>query len=211
LRGIEFTDLSASVDALEVFRDFLEAAQNDVQRLRWAIIAGHQAAQAFMISTLAGSDGTGVLTRQDRGKKGEAIKRYKEALWSGQYPPPICPKNALASFMELYEFLQDDSDGSPMRRYVDSHGFRPKPRDLERVKRLNELRNGLIHFEPGGWLIESGYAVEALIGAYIVLAFTIEDCELITWYPQNREASISVLCSARDSLDALCTMHHVAR
>ena len=210
--GIWFTDLSAALDALEVLRDFLRAAETNRQRLRWAIVAAHQATQSFMISTLAGTDGTGVLTKRGSKAKKESVQRYKEALWGGQHPPPDPPKNALASFMELYEFLQDDSEGSPMRRYVNSHGYVPGEQDSARMERLNQLRNGFIHFEPGGWFIKPAYAVEALVGAYAVLKFTIEDCPLIAWYPSELQGTATALLHEVDEyIERLCAKHGVSR
>ena len=73
--NIVFDDLEAALDALEVGVDFVEQSRSNVQRLRWAIIAIHQATQGFMIRALKGSDGTGVLT-----EKGST----NNALW---YPP----------------------------------------------------------------------------------------------------------------------------
>ena len=80
------------------------------------------------------------------------------------------------------------------------------------MERLNELRNGFIHFKPGWWSVEAGYAVEALLGVYTILAFLIQGCPLITWYPDNlKPASLSFLAEVNESLDRLCLAHDVSR
>jgi hypothetical protein len=99
-----------------------------------------------------------------------------------------------------------------MRRFVDSHAFVPGQNDTERLTRLNALRNQLIHYAPGGWLLDPGYAIEALLGAYAVLVFLIEETRLVSWYPaQPQESTAALLKDIDASLDRLCDQHGVSR
>jgi hypothetical protein len=198
---LELSPLVAAVDSLETFADFLGDAVSKPNKLRWAVIACHQATQDFMVATLAGSDGTGALTRT--GPKKKKVQEYKKALWSGE-PGVWPPDRALASFEELYESLKDGSEESEMRRYVDSEPFKPGPEDDKLIERLNELRGEFSHYKPGHLAIEVGYALDALRGALKVLRFLIHESPMITWYPDDRQPrAMTALQKADDALAKL--------
>lgn len=193
--NIVFNDLTAAVDALEVSVEFVEQAVREIQRLRWAIIAAHQATQCFMIRALRGSDGTRILTQRANERLCRSIGEYKAKLWNyanqgGDFPTP--PPRALASFPELYNKVKDPGPGG-MGQFTVSKAFSPDPDDDKNIAAFNKLRNDFIHFGPGVWILDPGLAVASLNSAFRLMAFLAFKSHNVLWYPSEVEDEAKVL------------------
>lgn len=170
--SVVFNDLTAAVDALSLCADMLEDSEANPQRLRWAIIASHQAAQCWMIRALSRNGEARVLNA-----KRKDVKEYLQALhdypMTGKYPN--APTRALLSFEKLYKKVQDPSPAG-IGQMMNSLAFEPDSDTDRYIRDLNTFRNEFIHFGPGYWILESCW-----------------DSNNVLWYPLELQAEANDL------------------
>jgi hypothetical protein len=147
-------ELSPEVEAmraLERFRDELRRAESDPYDWKWAIIAGHNALQAFMVAALDSTARTGLFSRN-------SIREFED-WWRSRDEARNPPEPELASFMLLFGRLnlpfnvREDMDAINNWRKDFSHflystwvvSVRPLPRRFLSCLRLIEY----VGWEPG--------------------------------------------------------------
>lgn len=132
-----------AIRSLEKFYQFILEAKEDVYQWKWAIIALHNSAQAFMVLALKGTIDFNVL----KPKYKKQWMRYFNS--QKQLPMPSEKTLYLDNFLELYKRTKSDE----MNMYVNSKYFLSNPEYDESIEKLNELRNNFIHFIPCGWIV----------------------------------------------------------
>jgi len=126
-----------AVRALEQAALLLPQVAADPYAWKWVVLALHNALQGFMVLALQGTWAVRVMKRADRRAILAAHARgaLEAALRQGD----------LEYFEELYDQIKKEKH---MRLNTFSKAFRPGPTQTESVKRLNALRNDLVHFVP---------------------------------------------------------------
>lgn len=204
--NVVFDHLSAAVDALEVGVGFLERAEANVQRFRWAIIAMHQALHCFMVTALRGTEGVRPLDQ-----KRKLVKKFLSRLLAyrargGQFPSQ---PQALDSFLNLYAKVKDASPAG-MGQLVTSKAFTAEPEDDRAIEKLNELRNRFVHFTPSAWVLDPAPAIAPLRSALKVTSFLAFESQNILWSacPEEMEAQTEQLVTRGGrSLDRLSAVY----
>lgn len=140
------TPENEAVRALERFRDELLRAEQEPYDWKWAIIAGHNAIQNFMVCALDSSGRENLFT--DRYNK-EFEKWWRDLSGTGPAPPPF-----MAVYVELYRRL-----ATPFDVFKDMEG-------------VNCWRNEFIHFLMNTWLV----SVHVLPRRFLQCLRVIEHC-----------------------------------
>lgn len=130
LRTDEYADVEGSLRKAE---ELVQRIEHNASEWKWLLIAVHSATQGMFV--LALSSGNGLLT----------LKSSHAAAWLDAYENggPWPKKLDLDYFMELYEKAKLRL---PAMSVVAEHD--------NAMRRLNELRNGFIHFAAQGWSIQ---------------------------------------------------------
>ena len=184
--NVIFNDLTTAIDALSLCASLIEDSESNVQRLRWAIIVSHQAAQCWMIRALARNGEARVLNtnRKEVLKYLEELRDYPE---TGHYPS--LPSRALESFERLYAKVKDGSPAG-MGQLMNSVAFNPDPEIDRYIADLNSFRNMFVHFGPGGWILESCWAVHCLEASHKLISFLTRDSNNILWFPSELQGDV---------------------
>jgi hypothetical protein len=204
--NVIFDDLSAAVDALEVGVEFLEQAEANVQRFRWAIITMHQALHCFMVTALKGTEGVRPLDQ-----KRKSVKEYLSRLLAyrargGRFPSQ---PQALDSFLKLYAKVKDASPAG-MGQLVTSKAFGAEAENDRAIQKLNELRNRFVHFTPSAWVLDPAVAIAPLRSALKVTSFLAFQSQNILWTacPENMQTQTRQLVARGGrSLDRLSALY----
>ena len=199
-----FDDLGAAVDALEVGVNFMEQPEANAQRLRWAIIAVHQALQCFMVTALKGTEGSRPLAQKSAKRLVRQLLAY--AARRGRFPSQ---PQRLDSFSDLYAKVKDASP-TGMGQLVISKPFRAEPEDDRAIEKLNELRNGFVHCTPGTSILDPAAAIAPLRSALKVISFLAFESQNILWSacPEEMEAQTEQLVARGGrSLDRLSAVY----
>ncbi len=130
LRTDEYLD---TVGSLSKAATLAAAAHQDSTEWKWLLIAVHSATQGMLVLSL--SMGNGLLTL-----KGPHAAAWLKAYRSGG---PWPQKMDLDYFLELYKKAKIRLPANSLSADHD-----------DAVRRLNDLRNGFIHFGAQGWSIE---------------------------------------------------------
>lgn len=131
-----------AIKSLERLYKFIFEVKADTYQWKWAIIALHNSAQAFMVLALKGTIDFNVL-RQDQKNK------WIEYFNSQHQLPMPSKKPRLEYFTELYERTKSNE----MNMYVNSKPFIGDLEDDRSIELLNEFRNNFVHFIPCSWII----------------------------------------------------------
>jgi len=204
--NVVFDDLSAAVDALEVGVEFLEQAEANAQRLRWAIIAMHQAVQCFMVTALKGTEGTRPLDQ-----KRKSVKEFVRRLvgYSARGGPFPSQPQALDRFLKLYAKVKDASP-TGMGQLVTSKAFAAEREDDRAIEKLNELRNTFVHFTPHALVLDPASSIGPLRSALKVISFLAFESQNILWSacPEEMEGQTEQLVARGGrSLDRLSPVY----
>jgi hypothetical protein len=142
-----------AVDAIEMTARFLEEVESNPHRWKWAIIALHNAVQAFMVLALQGTWSVTVLNRTERTRKLLAQREFYRAIEAGDEEAAAKANQVmlfgdgdLATFIQLYGRIKDP-DGI-MEQYVNSVVFVPRAKDDKCMECLAKTRNEFSHFTP---------------------------------------------------------------
>lgn len=131
LRTDEYADTEAS---LRKAAELALRVDNDPTEWKWLLIAVHSATQGmFVLSLSLGS----CLQTLKSSHASALIKAYETG---GKWPE----KTDLDYFLKLYEKTK--------KKISNTYNVTPDHDDA--LQRLNDLRNGFIHFGPQGWSIE---------------------------------------------------------
>jgi hypothetical protein len=199
-----FDDLGAAVDALEVGVNFMEQAQTNAQRLRWAIIAIHQALQGFMVTALRGTEGSRPLAQNSAKRLLRELRDY--VARRGPFPSQA---RRLDDFLNLYLKVKDPS-AAGMGQLVTSRAFGAEPEDDRATKELNDLRNIFVHLTPGTWILYPADAIAPLRSALKVISFLAFESQNILWtaHAEDMQAQTRQLVArGSQSLDRLSAVY----
>lgn len=129
LRTDEYADIESS---LRKAAELAPCVEGDPTEWKWLLIAVHSATQGMFVLSL--SFGNGLLTL----KSSHATAWLKAYETGGKWPV----KMDLDYFLELYKKAKIQV----LANVTTDHDVA--------MRRLNDLRNGFIHFGPQGWSIE---------------------------------------------------------
>lgn len=157
LRTDEYADAAESFRAAARFAD---GAQQNIREWKWLLIAGHSAVQSSLVISLS------------RGDFLQTLKQTNAREWliahesGGPWPAQL----QLDYFLELYR---------KAKRHIvagTSHGghFTYGTQHDDAMRRLNDRRNGFIHFIPQGWSVE-------LRGLPPILASCVDIARHLLW------------------------------
>jgi hypothetical protein len=131
------TDEKADTEnSLKKVAQLSQIVGNDPAEWKWLLVATHSATQGMFVTAL--SLGNGLLT----------LKRGHAAAWLNAYRNggPWPPKLDLDYFLELY--------GKAKSHIVKNGSWQTTDHHDDAMRRLNDLRNGFIHFGAQAWSIE---------------------------------------------------------
>jgi hypothetical protein len=177
-----------AVDAIEMTARFLEEVETNPDRWKWAIVALHNAAQAFMVLALKGTWSVTVTHRDQRTKRLEAEREFRRATEAGDKEAAakanevmLFGEGDLAAFIRLYDRIKDPR--GIMRQFVHSEVFVPRAKDDMCMEGLNNTRNEFMHFMPmtRGFLLTEFPAMTET-GLHVI-SFLVNESNNITWFP----------------------------
>ncbi len=159
-----------AVGAIEHAADTAVTVAGKPLNWKWVIIATHNALQGALVCTLSGTAGVGALSKRSRK---EMLEWFEASRSDPDAPYP--KKEQLAAPLDLWRWAQDASrmgefGGNPLR---------PTAEQDEDVKRLNDLRRGLVHFTPKGWSIEEAGLPRMVLNAADIVG------QLLLQHPAN--------------------------
>ena len=131
------------LDAAESFRaaaKFADEALNQVRAWKWLLIAGHSAVQGSLVLSLSRGDFLQTLKRTNAR---DWLKAHESG---GPWPEQL----RLDYFLELYRKAKENV----LAKHSLGGHFVCEPRHDDSMRRLNDLRNGFLHFFPQGWSVE---------------------------------------------------------
>jgi hypothetical protein len=176
-----------AVDALEMTARFLKEVETNPDRWKWAIIALHNAVQAFMVLALKGTWSVTVEHRDQRTKKLKAQQEFYRATEAGDKEAAAAANEVmvfgegdLAAFIRLYDRTKDPK--GIMRQYTNSKVFVPRAKDDMCMECLNNTRNEFMHFMPmtRGFLLTQFPAITDT-GLHVI-AFLVNESNNVTWH-----------------------------
>ncbi len=176
-----------AVRALEATAQFLEEAESDPTKWKWAIIALHNAVQGFMVLALQGTWNVTVLRREQRERKLKAQQDYYRARKAGDEAAAnaaneimLFGEAELAPFEHLYARIKSPDYG--MRQFMESQHFTARPGDDQCIECLNDLRNEFIHFVPSRRrMLLTRFPAVTEAGLYLI-SFLLRDSKNIHWF-----------------------------
>lgn len=178
-----------AVCSLEAADEFAARALTDERFWKWLLIALHSAVQGFM--ALALEQGNSLLVMRD-----DVRRKWLEAHEQGA----AYPDDRMDYFLALYEKVKSDV----VCRYVSSKKFAPGPSHDYSMDKLNELRNGFIHFMPKAWAIELAGLPKVCLDALDVANFLGWESMTIIWHDVAlRERAELARIKLRESLTTL--------
>lgn len=179
LRTNHWTD---AVMSLETAREFCATVTVDAHRWKWVLIAVHSAVQGFM--ALALEQGNALLVMKDQ----VAAKWLKAHASGAPYP-----EEQMDFFLSLYEKVKSDE----VCRYAESRRFVPGASHDSSMKKLNELRNGFVHFSPKVWSIELAGLPSICLDCLDVAHFLAWESGTIIWHDgelsRRAQAALAIL------------------
>jgi hypothetical protein len=186
LRTDHWTD---AVWSLEAALEFSARLPADEAAWKWLLISVHSAVQGFMAIAL--EHGNALLVMKDH-----IMTKWLKAHDAGQ---PY-PEARMDYFLSLYEKVKSDA----VCGYVGSKHFIADANHDYSMKKLNELRNGFIHFFPQGWSIELKGLPAVCLRSIDVAQFLAWDSRTIIWHSESLEGRASAAMSAlRTNLEAM--------
>lgn len=156
---LRLTQKENAIDSLVRTTIFLQETRKDIFAWKWFIIALHHAAHCFMLVALKNSDSSGVW-------------RHEPGVRTKDGPVDVFHEdNRLIHFMEAFKRIKDPTR---MGGYINAKPFSGQPYHEQSMWHLNDkLRNGLVHYRPDGWSINSRYMVEIAIPVLEVIEFLV--------------------------------------
>jgi hypothetical protein len=181
LKTDEYADVSTS---LRKAADLVQHVASDITEWKWLLVTVHSATQGIFVLSL--SAGNGLLTL-----KSSHAKAWLKAYETGA---PWPQKLDLDYFVELYRktkihvFLRDTS---PTKLVATAEHDKA-------IRRLNDLRNGFVHFGVQAWSIE-------LAGLPTICLRCLEIGRYLGWQSGAVYwTSVRQSTRARRSLNSLC-------
>lgn len=125
--------------------------------VRWSVVAAHSAATSALAAHVSGTANLGALERR-------SYEQHCKALDEGL---PFPSREAVASFSELLQrATEKDAMLEPIGDVRTKTGMLEiDPADIEKLAKLNTLRNRFVHFNSSDWTIEIAYALSAVDAA----------------------------------------------
>jgi len=183
-----------AVTSLEAAQDFCVRVTVDELHWKWVLIAVHSTVQDFM--ALALEHGNALLVMKDR-----VAAKWLEAHATGaQYPD-----EQMDFFLSLYDKVKTDV----VACYVESKKFVPGASHDSSMKKLNELRNGFVHFMPKLWDIDLSGLPAICLDCLDLASFLAWESGTIFWRDEelSRRAQ-TALTALRTELTAIARIYN---
>ena len=162
LRTDEYLD---AAESLRAAAEFADDALHHTRAWKWLLIAAHSAVQgSFVVSLSSGSH----LRALKRTSAHEWLKAYDAG---GPWPSEI----QLDYFLELYRKAKKHVIARPSTSFTCG-----REHDCS-MRRLNDLRNGFIHFSPRGWSIEIAGLPHIVSACTDVTNYLLWDSGAVVW------------------------------
>lgn len=191
LRTSHWTD---AVTSLEAAHDFTGRVAVAPHYWKWVVIAVHSGVQGLM--ALALEQGNSLLVMNDD-RRAKWLRAYEKG-------DPY-PEDRMDTFLSLYEKVKSDE----VCRYVGSSKFVPGMTHDESMRKLNELRNGFVHFFPKAWSIELAGLPSVCLDCLDIAHFLGWDSMTIIWNDvELSDRGRNAIAVLRESLVALATRSH---
>ena len=170
-----------AADAICMASRLSDGLERDIRLWRWVVIALHNAVQGFMVLSLR--HGSGLAALSDK-----SSTEYMEALDTcGPYP-----QEKLDSYLNLYRKVKSKKHGE----IGGNTRFVPSSTEGKNIKRLDTIRNALIHFTPKGWSLDVDGLPQICLDSSRIIAFLGWETENTVWnHPNYREQA--QLCCAK--------------
>lgn len=177
MRTDEYVDTEAS---LRKVAELAPRVEGDPREWKWLLIAVHSATQGMFVLSL--SRANGLLTL----KSSHAAAWLKAYEMGGKWPEKI----DLDYFLELY---------NKVKKHSSSAGVFTTDHD-DAMRRLNDLRNGFIHFGRQGWSIELAVLPTICRRAFEVVDALGWKCDFVYWgtQAQSKRARRSIRIALRE-------------
>jgi hypothetical protein len=181
-----------AVTSLEAAQDFCARVTVDKLRWKWVLMAVHSAVQGFM--ALALEHGNALLVMKD-----DVAAKWREAHATGaQYPD-----ERMDFFLSLYDKVKTDV----VACYVESKEFVPGASHDSSVKKLNELRNGFVHFMPKVWAIKVAGLPVICLDCLDLACFLAWESGTILWHDEDlsrrAQTALTVLRAELTAIDGI--------
>ena len=157
-----------AVSSLEFATEEIGQVSEDLYRWKWIILSLHNAVQGFMVISLRGTNGLRVL-------KDDVAKAWLKAHEAGE---PL-PEEKLDSFLNLYKKTKNGLSNGVKFKPVGTQG--------RSIKKLDSLRDELIHFTPKGWSLEVSGLPGICIDCFAIIRFLAFESGAATWYEEEFE------------------------
>lgn len=154
--------------------------ERDINSWRWVVLALHNAVQGFMVLSLR--HGNGLLALSDKSCK-EWMEAYEN---NGPYPR----NEKLDRYLNLYKKVKSNELGT----IGGNKKFIPKGTQGKSIKKLNEIRNGFIHFTPKGWSFSVDGLPRICVDCSALIEFLGWETENIFWHEPNYKEQSQLCC-----------------
>jgi len=131
---IQTSHTEEAINSLEFLESILSLVSKDIYNYKWCIYAAHNACQALMVLYVKESNGLGAFIEKDKKEFSDCIEKNK---------PFPSREEFLAPFRELYNRAINKNN----KANINNH--------KEYLEKLNQLRNGFMHFKHDGASIKS--------------------------------------------------------
>lgn len=168
-----------AVLALRMASEQLSRVTANPHHWQWVIIGLHNALQGFMVLALRGTNNLNVLTDKCAMEWMAAYERG-----DSKYPEP-----KLDNFLNLYKKI----NSARMNMYIHSQHFKPRGTQGRSIKKLNSLRNELIHFVPKGWSLEVSGLPQIVADCLDAISFLAFQCGNVFWHDAELESQTKEL------------------
>lgn len=192
-----------ATNSLEKFHQFILEVKTDTYQWKWAIIALHNSAQAFMVLALKGTIDFNPLKPK---YKKQWIKYFNSLH---ELPVPSSEETLyLDNFMSLYNRTKSNE----MNMYADSKCFLSDPECNESMTELNGLRNTFIHFIPCGWLIYINGLPRICKRIILFIEFLITESGNIHYYDEfEYDRTVQLISDIKEELNILDEIYSIKK
>ncbi|HXG28955.1 MAG TPA: hypothetical protein VNJ47_08910 [Nevskiales bacterium] len=181
-----------AVSSLEAAQEYAGRVTSDERQWKWLVIAVHCSVQGFM--ALALEHGNGLLVMKE-----EITAKWLKAHEAGTaYPDP-----KMDYFLNLYEKVKSQD----VCCYVGSKSFAATESHDYCMKKLNELRNGFIHFYPQSWSIAFSGLANVCLRCLDVAEFLAWESQTIIW--REQELNDRAMASMKVTRSTLQAVHEI--
>lgn len=172
---LRVSEATEAVNSLKMVERFLNESDLDYYNLKWALLATHNALQAYMVLVLHGSNSLNLIEWKDD--------------YTGKDGYEICsdPNPKMLSFLELFRKIKTI-------KYMEEIPFLDKSGTITFcIKELNRIRTEFIHYLPKRWSIYIPDLLIYILNALKVIDFLIDSPRLSTYFSEEETKELKRL------------------